>query len=256
MKLVACLLLITASLGAQDLALYQKKKYIKDGDTLAYRILFPENYNKQKKYPLILFLHGAGERGSDNERQLTHGGKLFLDPQVRKDFPAIIIMPQCPANAYWSAVTIDRTKTPLDLQFNYAEGPTTPLKLAIELVRHITKEEAVDKKRVYISGLSMGGMGTFESVYRYPKLFAAAMPICGGGDPNAYSRKQAKVPFWIFHGSADNVVGVDESKTMVERLKQLNAEVKYTEYEGVGHNSWDNAFAEPQYLTWMFSKSK
>jgi len=96
-------------------------------------------------------------------------------------------------------------------------------------------------------------MGTFEAVYRFPKLFAAAMPICGGGDPKSYGAKQAKVPFWIFHGAADVIVDVNNSRRMTERLEELKADVKYSEYQGVNHNSWDNAFDEDNFLAWMFS---
>ena len=102
----------------------------------------------------------------------------------------------------------------------------------------------------------MGGMGTFEAVYREPKLFAAAAPICGGGDTKAYSKQSARVPFRIFHGADDAVVAVNLSRDMVGRLKELNASVQYIEYPGVNHNSWDNAFAEPDFLGWFFAKMR
>ena len=99
----------------------------------------------------------------------------------------------------------------------------------------------------------MGGMGTFESVYRYPGMYAAAAPICGGGDVNRYDKRITKTAFWVFHGAADAVVNVKLSQEMVDKLKILKASVKYSEYPGVNHNSWDNAFAEADYLSWMFS---
>jgi predicted peptidase len=102
----------------------------------------------------------------------------------------------------------------------------------------------------------MGGMGTFESVYRYPELYAAALPICGGGDAGRYDKRLNKTAFWIFHGAADAVVDVKLSQEMTAKLKSLKVETKYTEYPGVNHNSWDNAFAEPTYLTWMFAHKK
>jgi predicted peptidase len=219
-------------------------------------MLLPQNYDPQKKYPLILFLHGAGERGSDNEKQLVHGAKLFIASENRKNFPAIVIAPQCPAENYWASVIIDRTTNPFTFSFDYSRPATTALSAAIELVKEIMATEGVDKKRVYITGLSMGGMGTFEAVYRYPKLFAAAAPICGGGDTTRYTKQAAKIPFWVFHGDADAVVGVKESRAMVAKLKALNAKVKYTEYGGVNHNSWDNAFAEPEFMKWLHSNSK
>ncbi|MBL7748170.1 MAG: phospholipase, partial [Chitinophagaceae bacterium] len=111
-------------------------------------------------------------------------------------------------------------------------------------------------KKCYITGLSMGGMGTFELVYRFPKLFAAAMPICGGGDAIHYDKRVKKVSFWVFHGAVDAVVSVKESIAMVNKLKELKAAVTYTEYPDVNHNSWDNAFAEPTFLSWMFSHKR
>ncbi len=239
-----------------DFSLYQKAFYISSGDTLPYRILFPENYDRKKKYPLVLFLHGAGERGNDNEKQLVHGASLFLKAENRKNFPCIVIVPQCPADDFWASTKIDRTKTPHDIAFLYENKPNTGLALAIKLTRQIIKSESVDKKRVYITGLSMGGMGTFEAVYRFPKLFAAAAPICGGANALAYTKKTAKTPFWIFHGAIDAIVPVQLSRDMYARLQALKGKVKYTEYPTVNHNSWDNAFAEPDFLTWLFSNKR
>ena len=239
--------------SAQDVSAFIKKEFAAtDGTTLPYRILFPEGYDQRKKYPLILVLHGAGERGSDNEKQLIHGGRLFLDSAVRKKYKAIVVFPQCPAQNYWASVEIDRTKTPLALDFDYTRAVTKPLQASIELVQELMREEKVDGRRVYITGLSMGGMGTFEAVYRNPGLFAAALPICGGGDAEHYKRVDA--PFWIFHGTDDTVVDVKYSREMVEKLKDLKVKVKYTEYPGVNHNSWDNAFADPDFLRWMFKR--
>jgi predicted peptidase len=124
------------------------------------------------------------------------------------------------------------------------------------LVKKLSDEESADKSRVYITGLSMGGMGTFESVYRYPGLYAAALPICGGGDIVHYDKRTTKTAFWVFHGAADAVVDVNLSREMVEKLKSLKTETKYSEYPGVNHNSWENAFAEKDYLSWMFSHKR
>lgn len=235
---------------------YLRREFESAGNTLPYRILYPDNYDKSKKYPLILLLHGGGERGSDNEKQLVHGAKLFLKEENRKAFPAIVLVPQCPEDSYWAAVTIDRSTQPFDIRFDYSAGPQWPLVAANELVKKIAGEDAVDKSRIYITGLSMGAMGTFESVYRYPDLYAAALPICGGGDTNVYDKRVKKTAFWIFHGTADSVVDVKLSRDMVSKLKSLKVKNKYTEYPGVNHNSWDNAFADPAFLSWMFEHQK
>jgi len=223
---------------------------------LPYRVLYPANYDKTKKYPLLLFLHGAGERGKDNEKQLAWGAKLFITDENRKNFPAIVVFPQCPEESFWAVTKIDRTTTPFKIEFDYTAEPNWPLAAANALVKKLLNEEGVDKARVYISGLSMGGMGTFESVYRYPDLYAAALPICGGGDVSHYDKRVAKVPFWIFHGAVDAVVNPQLSRDMVEKLKTLKAEVKYSEYPGVNHNSWENAFAEKDFLSWMLQHKK
>lgn len=251
------LMIVALTANAQDLSLYQAKIFISQkGDTLPYRILFPENYDRSKEYPLILFLHGAGERGRDNQKQLVHGSKLFLDSLNRKNFPAIVIFPQCPAGNYWASVLIDRSQAPLSLTFDYNYPPTSALTSATELVQKIIREESVAEKQVYAIGLSMGGMGTFEILYRNPKMFAAAVPICGGGDTRKYDKKVKKIPFWIFHGAKDAVVDVRHSREMVSRLKILKADVNYTEYPDVNHNSWDYAFAEPELLKWLFSHKR
>ena len=182
MKKIVVVATVLASFSAiaQDLSSYQKRTYVNDKkDTLRYRILLPEHYDKTKKYPLVLFLHGAGERGRDNEKQLTHGAKLFLSPEARKNFPCIVVFPQCPSESYWSSVKADRSTSPIVFDFDYSRPSNPPLLSSIELVNQLVKEEGGDKKRIYITGLSMGGMGTLEAVYRFPKLFAAAMPICG-----------------------------------------------------------------------------
>jgi predicted peptidase len=242
---------------AQDVNLYQKKEFVfTEGKVLPYRLLYPENYDKTRKYPLVLFLHGAGERGKDNEKQLTHGSKLFLKEENRKNFPAIIVFPQCPEESFWAVTKMDRSKQPYKIEFDYSADVNWPLAAANELVKKLVKEEAVDKSRLYITGLSMGGMGTFESVFRYSNMYAAALPICGGADTALYDKRVKKTSFWIFHGAADAVVDVNLSRQITDKLKSLKADVNYTEYPGVNHNSWDNAFAEPTFISWMFSHKR
>lgn len=171
-------------LVAQDTSLFQRKLFIHHSDTLPYRILLPENYDVTKKYPLVYFLHGAGERGSDNQRQLIHGAALFLHPQNRSRFPAIIVFPQCPANSFWSNVVIANTSD-VEHRFDFQKegNPTLAMALAERLLHSLLATYPIDKKKVYAGGLSMGGMGTLEIVNRNPKLFAAAFPICGGANP-------------------------------------------------------------------------
>lgn len=237
--------------------LYEQRAFnATNGHTLNYRILLPEDYNQDKKYPLVLFLHGAGERGNDNEKQLIHGSSMFLDPVFRNQHKAMVIFPQCPENSYWASMSIDRTAYPIKTDFIYPAQMTPPLESALDLVQHLVRDKHVDPKRLYIMGLSMGAMGTLEALYRRPKLFAAAIPICGGGNVDLAKKYARKLPLWLFHGDADAVVPVDFSRALYQRLTSLKATVRYTEYPGVNHNSWDKAFAEPELLSWLFNQQK
>ncbi len=261
-KLYLCTLLIWVSgllmnAQAQDFSPYQKKWLIDGKDTLPYRLLLPLDYDPGKKYPLILFLHGAGERGNDNEKQLVHGAKLFLVDSIRKTYPAIVVFPQCAANSFWSNVSIATDSINKTRVFNFpTDGPPTKaMELLLELLKELADNYPLDKKHLYVGGLSMGGMGTFELVRRKPKLFAAAFPICGGA--NAATAKKLKHPsWWIFHGLKDNVVDPVYSKIMAAALKDQGANVKLTLYPEANHNSWDPAFAEKDLLTWLFAQHK
>jgi predicted peptidase len=242
--------------AAQDFSAYQKLQFVQGKDTLPYRLLLPENYDGKKKYPLILFLHGRGESGTDNELQLTHGAKLFLHDSIRKKYPAIIVFPQCRQTSYWSNVDIKEDSTGKRV-FNFSpEGePTIDLALTEKLLKQLQHDLFVNKKQIYIMGLSMGGMGTFEIVRRNPKLFAAAIPICGGANP--FTAKQLKkTSWWIFHGAKDDVVNPEFSIQMAKALQQYKANVKFTLYPEANHNSWDGAFAEPDLMHWLFSNKK
>lgn len=254
--LLSCLLIISSMLKSQSdtiLAAYEAANFQgSSGMQLPYRILLPQGYDKTKaqQYPLLLFLHGAGERGSDNASQLVHGASLFLEQQDR--FPAIVVVPQCREDDYWAQMI----KADGERYFNFAETPNPGLGAIIELVGHLQEKEAVDPHRIYLMGLSMGGMGTFELLARKPDTFAAAVPICGGTNPALLPIYAGQVPLWIFHGADDQVVKAKQSRRIVERLEELGHPAKYTEYPGVTHSSWDNAFAEPDLLPWLFSHRK
>lgn len=242
---------------AQDKSLFKYEQFVAHEDTLLYRMLYPKDFDANKKYPLLLFLHGAGERGQNNERQLAHGSKLFLEEKNREEYPAIIVFPQCPKEDYWSNVAIKRNeKGKRSFDFSPEGDPTDAMQKVIHLMDSLSSMSTVDQSRVYVMGLSMGGMGTFEIVKRKPELFAAAVPICGGGDPDDVGVYAEKVSFWVFHGGKDDIVLPEHSIKMVEAMKNAGAEVKFTLFPDANHNSWDPAFAEPDLLPWLFSKSK
>ncbi len=249
------LVLFCGNVMAQDTSEYQKKAFVKDGDTLPYRILLPEDFDATKKYPLLLFLHGSGERGNDNEAQLVHGSSLFLKEEIRDNYKAIVVFPQCAAGSSWAKLDVEGEFPNRDFIFYEDAEPTKDMLLLEGLLKHLKKAYKLDKNRMYVGGLSMGGMGTFELVRRNPKVFAAAFPICGGANPKI-SKELRKPHWWVFHGDADEVVLEKYSENMVTAMKQQGINVKYSVYKGVGHNSWDNAFAEPDLVSWLFSKSK
>lgn len=248
-----CLQLI--GLNAQNIdSEYEAKNYITpQGDTLRYRELKPEKIQEGTTYPLVIFLHGSGERGSDNTAQLTHGAKMFTNPVNREKFPAYVIFPQCPKDAYWAMPT--RPK-------NFVEGEpfplnapmSKPLGLVEQLLHKIVIDYPIDMNRIYIVGLSMGGMGTFDFVCRNPNLFAAAVPICGGIHVQRLSNLQSKTAFRIFHGDADSVVPVTFSREAYLMLKATGANVEYIEFPGVNHGSWQPAFNRDDFMTWLFQQ--
>ena len=204
------------------------------------------------KPALVLFLHGAGERGSNNEGQLKHGVPDLLKWLTKSKESAVVVAPQCRKGIWWENLKGDyRAPNAGDL----AEKPSAMISLVFEVVDRLIKENQVDPNRVYVTGLSMGGFGTFAAVARRPKLFAAAMPVCGGGDP-ATAKLMKKVPFWVFHGDADTVVPLSTSIMMVEALKKEGAEVKFSQYKGVRHDSWTQTYGNAAVWKWLFEQRK
>ena len=230
---------------------FQKKVYKASvGDSLLYNMLFPENFNcgNTKKYPLVLFLHGAGERGNDNEVQIIHIKNLFLNKANKEKYACFVIAPQCPKEKKWAEINWKRENSIMP------QNQSISMEMTIGLIDSLTKIYPVDTKRIYITGLSMGGFGTWDAIARYPEKFAAAIPICGGGDANTATLIK-DIPIWAFHGDIDKVVNVSQSRNMVDALKKAGGKPIYTEYKEVGHNSWVNAYKETNLLEWMFTKS-
>lgn len=245
-------ILSTIVMAAQDNPGYQAKQYQSQGETLPYRILYPEGFSQDKQYPLILFLHGAGERGTDNQKQLLHGGEFFKEKVLSGDYPAIVVFPQAPQEEYWARIEPGSRET--GFSFPDDPQPTWPLTLVMELLDELLEEDYIKKDQVYVGGLSMGGMGTLELLKHRPEAFAAAIAICGGGNPDHVSAYADNTALWFFHGALDEVVPVEHSYRMVHALQDLGADVTLTIYEEAGHNAWDPAFAEGDLLSWLFSK--
>lgn len=230
-----------ATAGAEDPETGFLNRVYKDdqGDEYKYVLFIPPSYTGETEYPVILFLHGAGESGSDGERQAEVG----LGPAIRKrekEFPFIAIFPQAAS----SGGVIGRWQ---------AGSPN--IERALAILDHTMSEYKTDPKRVYLTGLSMGGYGTWSLAAAHPDKWAAIVPICGGGNPEN-AEKIKDIPCWCFHGDQDRAVPVEQSRRMIEALKAVGGEPKYTEYEGVGHNSWDNAYGTDELYEWMLEQQK
>jgi predicted peptidase len=223
--------------------------FTRDDQELKYRLLSPEKPDPDKRYPLVLFLHGAGERGDDNQGQLVHGMRDFA--KRSESFPAYVVAPQCPSRASWCDVQWTGERHTM------AAEPNATMKLTLALVDQLTKDLPVDPDRIYVTGLSMGGFGTYDAVARRPELFAAAAPICGGSDESEQVMKHlAQVPFWIAHGAADNIVSVEWSRRAIEALKQAGSDPHYVELPDVGHDSWSATYGDDKFFEWMFAQKK
>lgn len=197
--------------------------------TLKYLLYLPADYEKKDAWPLMLFLHGAGERGDNIERVKVHGPPKLI--AAGKQFPFIVVSPQCPANRWWQ---------PEDLT---------------ALLDEVVEKYKVDKDRIWVTGLSMGGFGTWSLAAATPDRFAALVPICGGGDP-IWARRFQHIPIWVFHGAKDPVVPLDRSTRMVEALKQAGGNVKFTVYPEAGHDSWTAAYNDPALYEWLLAQKR
>ncbi|MFO0869032.1 MAG: prolyl oligopeptidase family serine peptidase [Pirellulales bacterium] len=219
------------------------------GQKLLYRLLKPKSYDAQQKYPLVLFLHGAGERGADNVAQLKHGMADFASDEIRDKYPAFVLAPQCPVGEKW--VDVDWSSTKHDMP----ERPASAMRLTLATIEQLRKEFSLDPARLYITGLSMGGYGTWDALQRHPQMFAAAIPICGGGDPK-HVAKFVHVPIWAFHGDKDTAVRPERSRDMIAALQAAGGMPKYTEYPNTGHDSWTATYKDPAVHAWLFSQRR
>lgn len=234
------------NLAAQS-SLFSYEKYTSaNGKTLNYRQLVSD-YDGVTKYPLVIFLHGSGERGSDNEAQLKWGVLNFATSQNLKMYRPIVIAPQCPENMSWEHFSEDGNSLEAE--------PSEPMKLLVELINQSIEKLPIDPNRIYITGLSMGGFGTFDAILRYPNLFAAAVPVCGGGIVSKAS-EISHIPMWIFHGALDEAVDPKRSLEMVQALTNSGGNPGFTQYPEAGHFSWVAAYSDEMMMQWLFSKRK
>ena len=220
------------------------------GATIPYRFAAPKAVEPGKRYPLVLLFHGAGERGTNNVAQLVHGATDLLNYMREKGIEGYFIAGQCPSGQQW-------VDTPWSLlAHKMPEKPSAAMSLMIELIEKSFRELPIDRDRVLVTGISMGGYGTWDIVQRHPDWFAAAMPCCGGGD-RTLAWKIREVPIWAFHGDQDTTVPFSRSRDMVAALWAVDGKVRYREYPGVGHNCWAPTYADwDQVLAWFFAQRR
>lgn len=251
MKLVIFFLLFATTSWAQFSPEAQLKPYIytnETGETFAYRMSVPQFPEAGKRYPLILFLHGSGECGTDNLKQIKVGVPSLMASLLKRPEPVIVVAPQCQAGSGWVK------QLAFEESYAMSKEPAASLESALAVCRHVAATRQADTKRLYITGLSLGGFGTWDAIQREPDLFAAAIPICGGGDIRRV-RELKKLPIWVFHGTDDKNVAVACSRRMVDGLKQAgNRKVRYTEYENAAHNVWDRTYANPEVIDWLLQQ--
>lgn len=226
-----------------------------NGLAMPYQVFFPRGFDRDRSYPMLLFMHGAGERGDDNQAQLIHGSDLIS--KKMDELGGIAILPQCPSDDYW--VTLKSSNSDdegiRDFVIDVSGEGSKSLRAVQSLLQKYLDAGYVDKDRVYVSGLSMGGMATFDLLWRMPETFAAASPICGAGHEDK-AAVMAHIPIRIYHGADDAVVHVRESLIMYDALIEVGGKVNKYIYPAVGHDSWTNAFAEPDFVDWMFAQSR
>jgi|SRR5215813_14563186 len=214
-----------------------------DGKTMPYRLFIPPNYDSKKRYPIVLWLHGGGGRGNDNIKQISGGNRsgshLWVSSDAQAKYPAFVLAPQCPDEQMWTTVE-DASAMP-------------QLKLALQLLAAIEEEFMIDPQRRYVAGQSMGGLGSWSLITEHPGMFAAAIPVCGGGNEGLASRL-THTAIWAFHGAQDQAISADRSRRMIAAIRKAGGKPRYTEYSDLRHNSWDRAFQEPELLGWVFAQ--
>lgn len=230
---------------------FQKHTYESDGYILPYLLYIPKAYDCGERYPMMVFLHGAGERGNDNQAQLVHGLQTMFNDPTSPVYDSIIIVPQCPTTSQW-------VLTPW-ANGNYSIY-NTPESRELECVCAVMDEIRdcynVDDDRVYITGISMGGFGTWDMLARHGARFAAGMPVCGGGDPS-YAKLLKRIPIRTFHGSEDDAVPANGTRQMYAAIRREGGDlIDYTEFDGWGHGIWEMVYSDRGNIDWLFAQSR
>ena len=220
------------------------------GLSLGYRLFVPDDYDAARSYPLVLFLHGSGNRGSDNRRQIVLGAKLWAEPRNQALEAAFVLAPQCPADDGWGRP-----------EGMTGYGPSSPIAALVEILDALEREWSLDSSRLYVAGQSGGGWGALRLLSRQPQRFAAAILVCPAGEPAGEKAIDlveglGHLPLWFFHGSDDPVVPIELTHRRLEVLRAVGGRPRFSEYPEVKHDAWTRAFSEPEIVEWLYAQSR
>jgi predicted peptidase len=246
MKVLLILILLFTFSPQQLRTIEQREKILspKVFKNLPYRIFTPPHYDQKKKYPLVVYLHGGGGVGDDNQKQIDGGNGYLIDfftsDKTQEQYPSFVVAPQSSGEGWIKEDLIT---------------PTHYLQLVHDLISELQRTYNIDAARVYVAGQSMGGFGAFAIISEHPRTFAAGVALCGGGDQSKVSRL-TNTPIWVFHGAKDESVDVERSRTIVAAIKSAGGNVRYTEYPDTGHIIWPMVVKETELLPWLFTQRK
>ena len=244
---VLSLAIVPAALSAQDVVdgFVARSFKAANGLTMPYRLFIPDAEARKKPLPLVVYLHGGGGVGDDNLKQIsggnTYGTRGWTTPDAQRKHPAYVVAPQLPQNQQWAALTSDALSP-------HAE-------IVLQIIGALSREFSLDADRIYLTGQSLGGRGTWDIISKRADLFAAAVPLCGDGNPSRVAAAR-RLPIWVFHGANDPVVPVTGSRDLVAALRAAGSPVKYTEYADGGHNVWTRAYVDPALADWLFGQRR
>jgi len=245
MTAVAMLALLAAAAPQGDMEGFEAHVFRSRGHAVPYRLFRPIQADAPRRFPLVLFLHGIEAVGRDDRRQISGmdraGSHLWASEEVQDGNPCFVVAPQCPAGHFWISP--------------FTRTPSAYLRVVVDLIDELQRELPIDPDRVYVTGQSMGAFGVWALIENWPDRFAAAVPVCGGGRVSR-AQRIAAIPIWAFHGAADPIVPVHESRRMIAALERAGGQPRYTEYPFVMHQSWNRAWSEPGLARWVFAQSR
>ncbi len=247
LTIITTAIILTAACNRGDAVDFKAFNYVSPASTaMPYRLHIPDEYYSRTEYPLVVYLHGGAGRGSNNSRQISGGNStgshIWFAGTNRTNFPAFVLAPQLPAGyTRW-----DNSRSAEISEYE---------ELVLAIIGELVRTYSINEDRIYLTGQSLGGWGTWDLIVKKPDFFAAAIPVCGGANPNG-AALIAHLPIWALHGELDKTVPVDLSREIVTAIRELGGNIKYTEYKGADHNIWNKAYNEDGLVEWLFNQRR